>query len=115
MKRTEKGFLCPVCEKHFLLTNSYRQHLAREGLSATIPRTRNIGDNSDEQQPAIISEANHDIVKISPTNKASQHIPPVTLELESVLAAPRKRKRFSVSEIFADNKVRNRKEIVLEN
>ncbi|KAG0165829.1 hypothetical protein DFQ29_001312 [Apophysomyces sp. BC1021] len=117
VKRTDEGFRCPICEKHFVLTNSYRQHLAREGLSATIPRTIKIGDNSDKQQPAIISEANHDNVENTPTDKASQHIPPVTLELENVLAAPRKRKRFSVSDaildscgsLFADDDTKNLK------
>jgi phage terminase small subunit len=49
MKRTDEGFRYPVCEKHFALTNSYRQHLAREGLSATIPRTRKVSDNPNKQ------------------------------------------------------------------
>ncbi|KAL4206607.1 hypothetical protein AB4K20DRAFT_1870967 [Rhizopus microsporus] len=36
-KRRDEGFRCPVCEKHFTLTNSYRQHLTHKGLSMTIP------------------------------------------------------------------------------
>lgn len=37
VKRRDEGFRCPVCEKYFALTNSYCQHLARKGLSVTIP------------------------------------------------------------------------------
>lgn len=98
--RTELGFLCPVCEKHFSLTRSFAQHMSREGLKMSIPGGRSNGlDNQISNWTSDSAAEKTDEVE---TAELPQHAslppPPPPLRIDCNTTTLGKRKHLSHSD-----------------